>query len=105
MRTSSVSATGVAASAWLPVDFLSVGRGLGLYLDLGAGCTASVEITPDNVLDPAVTPVAWPCNIAALTAAAADASGFLQQPCYAVRINQTVGANTTTLRVVPAGAI
>lgn len=105
MRITSVPVTGVATSAWLPLDFYNVGRGVGLYLDLGAGCTASVEITPDNVLDPTVTPTAWPCNIAALTGAAADASGFLQQPCVAVRVNQTVGAALTTLKAVQAGAV
>lgn len=103
MRMTQISVSGVAASAWLPVDFYTNGGGLGLYLDVGAGSTVSVEITPDNVLDPAVTPTAWPCGIAALTAATADAAASLTLPCKAVRLNQTVAGAATTLKAVQAG--
>jgi len=103
MRVSTVSRTGVGASAWLPLDSLTSGFGDGLYLSPGAGATCSVEVTPDNVFDPAVTPVAYPCNIAALTGAVGNASGGLTQAVVAVRINQTVGATTSVLKAVVRG--
>jgi hypothetical protein len=103
MRTATVSVTGVAASSWLPLDSLSDGYGDGLYLKCGAGATVSVEVTPDNIFDPTVTPIAFACNIAALTGAVANASGPLTQAVRAVRLNQTVGASTSTLVVVVRG--
>lgn len=105
MRPITTSVTGVAAGAWIPLDWSTVGRGVGVYVDPGAGATVSVEITPDNVLDPAVTPIAYPCGIAALTGAVADAAGFLELPACAVRINQSVGATTSLLKLVTAGIV
>jgi len=104
MRVASTSVTGVAASPWLPLDHLSDGYGDGLYLNVGVGCTATVQVTPDDVFDPTVTPTAYGCNIAALTGAVAGVfSGGLTQAVKAVRINQTAGANTTTLKAVVRG--
>ena len=103
MRVAAVSVTGVAASAWLPLDSYTDGYGEGLYLTVGAGCTVSVQVTADNVFDPAVTPVAFACNIAALIGAVANASGGLLQAARAVRLNQTVGASTSTLQAVTRG--
>lgn len=103
MRVSLVTRTGVGTSAWLPLDALTCGYGDGLYLIPGAGATVSVEVTPDNIFDPNATIVAFPCNVAALTGAVANASGALLQAARAVRINQTVGASLSTLEVVVRG--
>lgn len=102
MRTTQVSVTGVAASVALPLDPYTVGAPEGLFLDVGAGCTVSVEATPDNVFDPTVTPgwFALPAPLAGATADQAVALGFAVK---ALRLNQTVGANTTTLKVVSRG--
>lgn len=105
MRIASVSVTGVAASAWLPLDHYTGGFGDGLFLNLGAGCTASVEATPDDVFDPAVTPVAYPIGVAALTAATTDAAAAMPFAAKAVRVNQTVGAVATTLQVAVRGLV
>lgn len=105
MRMTQVAVTGVAVSAPLPLDPNSVGGTSGLYLDLGAGCTASVEITPDNIMQQGVVPVWFPCGIAALTAATVDAAGGVPFGVSAVRINQTAGAASTTLKVVSQGIV
>ena len=103
MRVSTITVTGVGQSPWLPIDHLSDGYGDGLYLKPGAGATCSVEVTPDDIQNPLVTPTAFPCNIAALTGATGNASGGLTQAAKAVRINQTVGASVSTLVVVVRG--
>lgn len=103
MRVSTVSVTGVAASAWLPIDHYTSGYGDGIYLDLGAGATASVEVTPDNVFDPAVTPKAYACGVATLTGATTDVCAMLPLAAVAVRLNQTAGATTSILKVVVRG--
>ena len=105
MRTSSVTRAGIGVSAALPLDPYTVGAAPGLYLKPGAGATCSVEITPDNVFDATVVPTWFPCNIAALTGATANASGALTQGARAARINQTVGGTTSTLQVVEQGII
>jgi len=104
MRVASVSVTGTADSAALPLDSLTDGYGDGLYLSVGSGCTASVQVTPDNIFDPTVTPNWYACNVAALTAATAGlSSGALLQAARAVRIHQTAGAAASTLKVVVRG--
>lgn len=105
MRVATVSRTGVGVSPWLPLDNYTDGFGDGLYLKTGAGATVSVELTADDVFDPTVTPIAFPCNVVALTGATTNVSGGLTQAARAVRINQTVGATTSTLQAVVRGLI
>ena len=95
--------TGVAASAPLLLDQLAAVFAVGVYLDLGAGCTASVEATPDDVMNPAVTPVWYPCGVAALTGATADVAAGLGFPARAIRLNQTVGAGSSVMTVLQQG--
>lgn len=105
MRVITGSVTGVAASAWLPLDQYTSGFGDGVYLDLGAGCTASVEVTPDDVFDPDVTPKAYPCGVTALTGATTDVAAQLPFAARAVRLNQTVGAAQSFIKVAVKGLI
>lgn len=101
MRVSQTQVTGVAASPWLPLDFLTSGDsyGCGMFVKPGAGATVQVQATADDIFDPAVTPVAFNVG-SALTANTASALGFAAR---AVRLNQTVGASTSTLQVVNPG--
>jgi hypothetical protein len=103
MRPARVSVTGVAASAWLPVDAYTSSAGFGVFIEPGAGATISVEMTPDDVFDPTATIVAYPCGIAALTGAVANAQGTIETPVKALRLNQTVGATASTMKVVNRG--
>jgi hypothetical protein len=103
MRTTQVSVTGVTTSAWLPLDPYGSVAIEGIFLKTGAGATVSVEVTGDNVLDSSVTPVAFACGVAALTAAVANAAAGLLFPARAIRLNQTVGATTSTVQVVARG--
>ncbi len=105
MRVAQVQVTGAAASAALPLDPASVGGVLGVFLDVGAGCTCTVQITPDNVFDPNVVPVWYPTDVAALTGATADVAAGLTFGAVAIRINQTAGAAATVMKVVSRGIV
>jgi hypothetical protein len=102
MRPSSKTQVGNGASAWMPLDHNAANFGLFAEV-LSGGPTYSVEITPDNVYDPAVTATAYPCQIVALTAATTTQDGLLTLPCVAVRINITGGGGTVKLTAVPGG--
>lgn len=104
MRPASVTQVGNGASTWLPLDHLSDGYGDGLYAQVVAGGpTYSVEVTPDDVFNPAVTPVAYPCDIVALTAATTTQSGALLKAAKAVRVNIASGGGTVKLTAVVRG--
>lgn len=105
MRPFRVQITGVSVSPWAPVDAYTAGAGFGVFIEPGAGATISVEMTPDDVFDTTVTPIAYPCGIAALTGAVANAQGTIETPIKALRLNQTVGATTSTMKVVNRGLI
>jgi hypothetical protein len=102
MRTAQVAVTGVAASAWLPLDPYTDAFPDGLFVKVGAGCTLTLQGTADDVFDPTVTPVAFNFG-APFSAIAANAAGQLPFACKAVRINQTAGAAQSTLQVVTKG--
>lgn len=104
MRAASVTQVGNGASTWLPIDQYSEGFGDGLYAQVVSGTpTYSVEVTPDDVFNPAVTPIAYPCDITVLTAATATQSGALVKAAKAVRVNIASGGGTVKLTAVVRG--
>lgn len=103
MRASSVSQTGVGASAWMPLDSYTTGYGDGLYAQLTGTATYSVEVTPDNAFDTTVTPQAYPCDIVALTAATTTSSGALLKAARFVRVNIASGTGTVKLTAIVRG--
>lgn len=105
MRIASVSVTGVATSAWLPLDpYTSAGSADGLFFKVGAGATAALEVTADDVFNPFVVPVAFPLA-APFAAMTTNVAGLLPFSAKAIRINQSVGASASSLQVVVRGGI
>lgn len=105
MRVAQASVTGVGVSPWLPIDHYTEGYGDGIFIKPGAGATVSVEVTADDVFNPAVVPVAFPCGVAALTGATTNQAAALPFAVKAVRLNQTVGASQSTLQAVVRGLL
>lgn len=106
MRAAKVTRTGAGVSAWLPLDPYSGGYGDGLYAKVTGSATYGIEVTPDDIFDPAVAPQAYPCDIVALAAGATTTqSGSLLKAARAVRINQTVGAGSVELTVITRGIV
>lgn len=104
MRPEVGTTSGVSTSAWLPLDMYSSGYGDGMFVKVTGSVTYSVEITPDDVFNPTVTPNAYPCGVAALTAASTTQQGALLIAAKAVRVNQTAGAGSTVFTVVVKGS-
>lgn len=103
MQTQSVTVTGVAASTPLLLNQNSVGTLIGVFLDVGAGSTVTVQVTPD---DPASGSAVWyATGVAALTGAAADVVAALPFAARGIRLNQTVAGADSIMRVVSAGII
>ena len=102
MRTSSVSQTGVGASAPIPLDPYNNSFGAGAFVKATGTVTASVEITADDIFDPGVTPVWFPCGVANLTGLTTNQAGSIIIPAKACRINVSAGTGTAALQVVQA---
>ena len=102
-RTQTVSVTGVAASAALLLDPNSVGPYPSIQLDLGAGCTATVQVTLDDPADAGATWVAAP--VAALVGATTDLAASLGMAARAVRLNQTAGAAAAIMKALCPGIV
>ena len=100
MRPASITVTGVTTSSPIVLSPYSVGTQVGAYATPGSGATVTVEVTPDDPF--AANPVWYPTGVTALTALTAAAAGLLP-PARAVRMNQTVGATLSTLKVVVTG--
>lgn len=105
MRPIYVTATGVAVSSPVPLDQYQTPFNVGLGVKVGAGCTCKVQHTFDDPFDPAFNPATatW-FDHSSLTGLAANADGNYAFPVRAIRLNQTAGANTSTLVILQAGA-
>lgn len=107
MRTKRISQTGVGQSDWLIVDDKNIGNWEG-----GAGCSLQVEpnggtITIQATLDPNLTqktdvvPAAQIAIISDMSGLTTDGEIFeMKCPVRGVRINQTVGAGTSSLTIL-----
>lgn len=104
MRPASVSlAAGVTGpSAWLPIDPYTDADLNGLFVKFVSTGSAAVEITPDDVFNPAVTPIAFALPTP-FAPAAANAYGQLPLAAKAVRLNATANVGGVTLTVVVSG--
>lgn len=106
MRPASVSlGAGVTGpSVWLPIDPYTDADANGLYLAFASTGTATLEVTGDDVFNPAVTPVAFPLA-APFAAATTNVSGSLQLAAKAIRINAAANATGIKLTVVVSGGM
>ena len=103
MRAQSVTVSGVAASDALLLNPNSVGPYASILLDMGAGCTATVQVTLDDPADAGAVWVSAP--VAALVGATTDLVASLGVAARAVRLNQTVGAPASTMKVLSPGIV
>lgn len=106
MRPASVAlgagVTGV--SPWLPLDPYTDADANGIYLKFASTGTATVEITPDDVFNPAVVPTAYALG-APFAAATTNTAGSLALAAKAIRINAAANATGITMTVVVSGGM
>lgn len=101
----SATVTGVAVSAPIPLDLNSSAPfNVSLWVDVGAGCTYTIQCTSDDVQAPGYVAASgvWIDHVSAtgLTVDCAVAQAF---PVTAVRLNQTVGAAASTFTILQQG--
>ncbi len=102
MRPKKVTVSGVATSAWIPVDYKQdpMNIGIGCVLVSGTG-TYTVEHTFDDVFDSAVTPVAFANS--GITAQTASKDGNYAYPVRAVRLKVTVSSSAVVSMTIIQG--
>lgn len=101
----SVTVTGVAVSAPIPLDLNSSAPfNTSLWVDVGAGCTYTIQCTSDDVQASGYVPASgvW-VDIPTAIGLTADCAIAISLPSTAVRLNQTVGAAGSVFTVLQQG--
>jgi hypothetical protein len=102
-RTQQVSKTDTGNSDPLLLDPNTVGQPPVVQIDIGAGATVTVQVTLD---DPASSSAVWvPTPVAALVGATTDIIASLGMHVRGIRLNQSVGATTSVMKVLSPGII
>ena len=92
MRLKKVTITGVANSAWIPVDREQTPFNIGFGCTIDSGtATYTVQHTFDDVYDPNVTPVAF--NNSSVAAKTTNADGNYAFPVTAIRLSVSAGSS------------
>jgi len=108
MRPVTISVTGVAASVPVPVDQYQNPTDIGIEVIPGAGATVTVQYTLDDVFAVGYNPATgnwFSVSAAALVGAVAAVAAKITDKATAFRMNQTVGATTSTMRLVQSGVM
>lgn len=94
MRRKKVTVTGVANSAWIPVDREQAPFALGFGVTVDSGtATYTVQHTFDEVFDTTVTPTAW--DHATIVGQTTKKDGNYAFPITAMRLSVTVSSGGT----------
>lgn len=104
MRPKTLTQTGVGTSTAYPIDWRQQNFQVSLGGSVSGTATYTVQHTFDNILDPAVGAggATW-YNHSFLAGQTGSADGNYAFPVTGIRINQTAGTGTTSLRVVQTG--
>ena len=102
MRIKTLTTSGVSVSSTYPVDWRAMPFSLGIQVDVTGAVTATMQFTMSKVLE-GETPLWIDFPAGTLTALTTDSSGVFNTPCTAVRLNQTVGAGSTSIRIIQSG--
>ena len=98
MRAITQATTTTGAQPWIPLDVAQAIFNVGVGVKLvGGTATYGIEVTVDDVFNPAVTPVAYPAPAPLAPGAAANQLGAIVIPVRAVRLNVTVIGGGTTV--------
>ena len=100
MRPKSYTLTATGTTAWIPVNYRQDDFNIGIQIDVTGTITGwLVEVTMDDVFNPAVTPVAVAAP-APLEAGTTDEIGAITVPCRAIRLNATITSGSVKMTVV-----
>lgn len=99
------SVTGIGVSHPMAVEWRVVPFSCSATLYLGAGCSASIQYTCDNIQDNNYDPSTgkWLNHPDATNVIGAGVTAGFLFPVVAIRLNQTSGSATSTLVVLQGG--
>ena len=103
MRPQVVSVTGVANSAWIPVDNYSIPTNISLHAVVNGTVTTTIQYTVDDIQDSTVTPTAF--SVTGMSAISANTAGNIAFPVRAIRISNTAGTGSTTLTILQSRSL
>jgi hypothetical protein len=97
--TKTLSATG--STNWLPINYSQNAFNIGVQVVVSGGASLVwiVEITNDDIYNPAVTPVATVAP-APLDTGTATEVGNITIPCRAIRLTATITSGTATMTAI-----
>jgi len=98
MRPQIFSASGVATSAWIPLDYKQSPFNVGFGVVATGTITYDIEHTFDDVFNPSVTPTAF--KHATLVSQTTNKDGNYIVPIRAIRVNNTAGTGSTTVTLL-----
>lgn len=104
-KPSKITVTGVAASDVVALDYqTSAPFNVSLWVDVGAGCTYTIQLTCDDVQAAGYSAGSgfWVDHPSA-TGLTVDCAVAVAYPVTAVRVNQTVGAAASYFTVIQQG--
>lgn len=96
---------GVSVSGVVGLDYQTTAPfNVSLWVEVGDGCTYTIELTCDNIQDPEYDPSAgfWLPHPDA-TDLTVDCAVAIAFPATAARLNQTVGAENSSFTVIQQG--
>lgn len=100
MRRIVTTVTGVANSAVIPVDYRAQVFNVGIEVVVSATATYNVQVTLDDIYNPAITPTWFP--LTGFTAGTASAIGNQAFPVSAFRLNVSASTGSVTLTLLQA---
>lgn len=98
MRPQVVTVTGVANSAWIPVDNYAIPTNISLHAVINGTVTTTIQYTVDDIFNSAVTPTAFP--VTGMSAITGNTAGNIAFPVRAIRISNSAGTGDTTLTIL-----
>ena len=101
MRPISVTVTGVAVSAPIPMDYTATQFSVGIGCVISATATYTVEHTFDDIWSPSFVAASatWLPN-SGLTAKTANSDGNYAFPVRAIRLNVAASTGSVTMNVI-----
>ena len=98
MRPQVIKVSGVAMSAWIPVDYKQSPFSVGLGAVVSGTITYDIEHTFDDVFTAGVTPVAFKHSV--MVSQTTNKDGNYAFPIRAIRVNNTAGTGDVTLTIL-----
>jgi hypothetical protein len=104
MRPKTLTTNGVSVSSTYPVDWRADPFNIGIQIDVTGAVTATMQFTMSRILEgEAAVWIDFPAGI--FVGLTTDVAGSFTTPCTAIRLNHTVGAGSTSIRIIQSSGV